>query len=112
MPARLATNRLGSSDMPEASSDPPEMSTAAQFMYISRLPTLLNHVQASVAWPFCKPSGRVKLNWLRQSYSFAYPLSHWNTPLYEPRGPVYCPSKFMGELVGQPPSMLYRTFQL
>jgi len=35
--------------------------TGAQFMYISRLPTLLNHVQASVAVPVGSVVGMVKL---------------------------------------------------
>lgn len=36
------------------------MVTGAQFMYISRLPTLLNQVQASVALPAGTESGMVK----------------------------------------------------
>lgn len=40
--------------------DPP-MVTWAQFMYISRLPILLNHVQASRAWPEGASLGTVKV---------------------------------------------------
>ena len=46
---RFATNKSGRPAIAVSSEAPPLMSTAAQFMYISRLPTLLNHVQASVA---------------------------------------------------------------
>jgi hypothetical protein len=40
---------------------PPEMATLAQFMYISRLPMLLNHVHASVAAPLLTSWGIVKV---------------------------------------------------
>jgi hypothetical protein len=41
--------------------EPPSMVTCAQFIYISRLPILLNHVQASKAWPEGASEGTVKL---------------------------------------------------
>jgi hypothetical protein len=46
--AKLATNMDGREPM---EFDPPEIDTFAQFMYISRLPTLLNQVQAMMAAP-------------------------------------------------------------
>lgn len=63
--ARLATNMLGRSLISEPS--PPSMSMLAQFMYISRFPTELNHVQPSVAAPDFIPVGIVKLKELTQS---------------------------------------------
>lgn len=41
--------------------EPPVMVMGAQFMYISRLPTLLNHVQARVAEPVGRLLGTGKL---------------------------------------------------
>ena len=41
---------------------PPVTVTGAQFMYISRLPILLNQVHARVYWPFAMPSGMEKSN--------------------------------------------------
>jgi hypothetical protein len=51
--ARLATKSGGNLPSP----DPPVSSTAAQFWYISRLPTLLNHVQERIAFPDFTPFG-------------------------------------------------------
>lgn len=41
--------------------EPPVRVMGAQFMYISRLPILLNQVQASVAEPVGRDVGMVKL---------------------------------------------------
>ena len=41
--------------------EPEVISIGAQFMYISRLPTLLNHVQARIALPVGRFVGMVKL---------------------------------------------------
>lgn len=49
MSPMLATNMLGRADMPEVSDAPPLISIAAQFIYISRFPTVLNQVHARVA---------------------------------------------------------------
>lgn len=63
--AILATNMAGKS----ASSlpSPPLSCVLMQFMYSSRLPTLLYQTQAMMAWPFLTPFGIVKLNWFTQS---------------------------------------------
>lgn len=60
--ARLATNMDGNDPEP----DPPDTETLAQFMYISRFPTLLNHVQANTASPFVTSAGTLKLRALTQ----------------------------------------------
>lgn len=56
----LATNMSGKEaarDVRSLGFEPPVTVTGAQFMYISRLPTLLNHVHASVYCPGLMPSG-------------------------------------------------------
>lgn len=65
--ARLATNISGILAMPVRSEAPSVISTLTQFMYISRLPTVLNQVQAMIACPFITSSGMLKLNWFTQS---------------------------------------------
>lgn len=67
--------------------EPPVSVTGAQFMYISRFPTLLNQVQARVALPVGRVVGIVKLY---VSGSMALALS----PLF--------PAMFF---MGQPPMM-------
>jgi len=60
----LAVNMSGKASNAEVSRlavELPVMVTGAQFMYISRLPTLLNHVHAMVALPAGTESGMVKL---------------------------------------------------
>lgn len=60
----LAVNMSGKASKAEVSrlvEELPVMVTGAQFMYISRLPILLNHVQAMVALPAGTESGMVKL---------------------------------------------------
>ena len=65
--------------------EPPETLMGAQFMYISRLPTLLNQVQAMVSWPSGSASGTLNP--------------------YVPRGPL-----LPEPVVGQPPSIEWMTF--
>lgn len=57
----------------------------AQFMYISRLPTQLNHVQAKVYFPGAIPSGIAKWSWREWSDSAL-------------------PFRFQGTFAGHPPS--------
>lgn len=57
----LATNMSGRLLRAEARlAEEPVILTAAQFMYISRLPVLLNHVQAKIASPAGVSLGTVK----------------------------------------------------
>ena len=73
--------------------DPPVTVTGAQFMYISRLPTWLNQVQAREYLPGAMPCGM--LNWKVEA-----PLPLGSSPRL--------PSVF----AGQPPSMLWMTCHL
>jgi len=66
----------------------------AQFMYISRLPILLNHVHARTAVPVGSVEGTVK-EYVDGSISVA------ELPLF--------PATF---LIGQPPSIEWMTFQV
>lgn len=72
----------------------PEIVIGAQFMYISRLPILLNQVQASTAVPVGRLDGMVK-EYVSGSTSVA------ESPLF--------PATF---LMGHPPSMEWITFQV
>lgn len=74
--------------------DPPEMSTRAQFMYISLLPILLNQVHAKVYVPGAIPLGMVKGN-LSGASAFGFSGRLPATPL-----------------AGQPPSMEWMTIHL
>ena len=65
MLARFATNISGKVSIAEPS--PPVILASMQFMYISRLPMVLNQVQAIVALPLLRPFGMVKLNEFMQS---------------------------------------------
>lgn len=102
--AMLATNIDGNSLISLPS--PPESWVLMQFMYSSRFPTLLNHVQAIMACPSLTPLGIVKLNWLTQSTPLVFGSVQSYEPVYVPLGPWYEPSRFNMELVGQPLSML------
>ena len=67
--------------------EPPVTVTGAQFMYISRLPTLLNQVQARVYWPGEMPSGTE--NWkVLAPFPFAFS------------------GRLPGTFAGQPPMIL------
>lgn len=66
MPGKDVVARSESPEMPSVSlsvaalfDEPPLTLTEAQFMYISRLPILLNQVQANVYDPGVIPSGMV-----------------------------------------------------
>src|SRR4051812_22541108 len=79
---------------------PPVIETLAQFMYISRLPMLLNHDQARMALPALTSCGTVKVKpW----------LTHSPEP---PVQAVAIGSRFPLASVGQPPIQLCKTFQL
>src|SRR5436305_13176487 len=58
--AMLATNMSGSAWYAPSEVDPPWMLIGAQFMYISRLPILLNQVQTKTAFPPLMSAGMVK----------------------------------------------------
>lgn len=73
--------------MTELSLPPPVTVMGAQFIYISRFPTLLNHVHPSVYCPFGIPLGIV----------------NWKTAAPSVSGP---PARFPVTLEGQPPMML------
>ena len=66
---------------------PPLTTMGAQFMYISRLPTLLNQVHASAYWPGAMPSGMLYSKVVGSSAPASSPI-------------------FPAEDVGHPPSML------
>jgi hypothetical protein len=68
--------------------------TGAQFMYISRLPILLNQVQAKVAVPVGRDVGTVK--------------EYVSGSTAEAESPLF-PAVF---LIGHPPSMEWITFQV
>src|SRR6266700_1305335 len=87
----LATNISGSFSMTELSLPPPVTMIGAQFMYISRLPTLLNHVHARVYCPFGMPLGIV----------------NWKTAAPSPSA---LGLRFPVTFEGQPPIMLWITF--
>lgn len=96
MLARLATNIPGRESIEP---EPPEIETLAQFMYISRLPTLLNHVQAMTAAPLLTSAGILKDRALIHS---------------GPLEPVHMMAvgRLPGAPVGHPPTKLWMTFQL
>lgn len=71
------------------------ISIGAQFIYISRLPTLLNHVQARVALPVGKVSGMAKCS---ASGTGILTLS-----------PPLLPAMF---IIGQPPSTEWITLKV
>lgn len=68
-PLMLATNMGGKLEerspisSVERLEEPPVTVIGAQFMYISRLPMRLNHVQARVYLPGEMPCGMLKLKW-------------------------------------------------
>jgi hypothetical protein len=96
MLARLATAMDGRLPMlPE----PPEMETFAQFMYISRFPTLLNQVHARMALPDCTSCGTLKLRALTHSGALL--------PLH-----ISALTRLPLAFVGQPPMNDWSTFQL
>lgn len=70
----FATKTGGSELMSSSSSVPPTMLTGAQFMYISRLPILLNQVNAKVAFSlFRMPLGMGTSNCLTHSVPLSLP---------------------------------------
>lgn len=72
---------------------PPETEIGAQFMYISRLPIWLNHVQASVYSPGAIPCG----------------ILYWNCVALLPLG---LSGRLPSAFAGQPPSILWITIHL
>ena len=89
----LAVKRLG---RVLGSPEPPVMETRAQFMYISRLPMLLNQVHARIALPLLASGGIVKERpWLTQL-----------VPEPSPVQGIAIGFKLRGALVGHPPTKL------
>jgi hypothetical protein len=74
--------------------DDPVRVTGAQFMYISRFPTLLNQVHARVAFPVGRDVGMVKL-YVSGSTAVAEPPVFPATPL-----------------IGHPPSIEWMTLKV
>jgi hypothetical protein len=74
-PAMLATKMPGNEPMYESLLDPPVISRGAQFMYISRLPILLNQVQANMYLPLLisLDTGMSNL----RTHSSPLPPGHW-----------------------------------
>ena len=91
VPLRLASSSsvetVSGSGTVERFLPPPLTTMGAQFMYISRLPTLLNQVHASAYWPGAMPSGMLYSKVVGSSAPASSPI-------------------FPAEDVGHPPSML------